>query len=91
MLPDDGHACYSPDGRWIACDTYPRGPDHSSEVMLYEVRSNRNVSLGPVGGAAAIRCDLHPRWTPDGRELTIDAVPDGDRQIYLIDVADVVG
>ena len=63
--------------------------------MLYEVRSNRNVSLGFYRSEeilrGEIRCDLHPRWTPDGRELTIDAVPDGDRQIYLIDVADVVG
>ena len=38
-----------------------------------------------------IRCDLHPRWTPDGRGLTIDTVPVGDRQIHLIDVSDVVG
>ena len=63
--------------------------------MLYEVRSNRKVSLGFYRSEeifrGEIRCDLHPRWTPDGRGLTVDAVPDGDRQIYLIDVADVVG
>ena len=94
VLPDDGHACYSPDGRWIACDTYPHGPEHHSEVMLYEVTGNRKVSLGFYRSEeifrGEIRCDLHPRWTPDGRGLTIDAVRDGDRQIYLIDVADVV-
>ena len=86
---------YSPDGQWIACDTAPRGPDHSSEVMLYEVTGNRKVSLGFYRSEeifrGEIRCDLHPRWTPDGRGLTIDAVPEGDRQIHLIDVSDVVG
>ena len=95
MLPDDGHACYSPDGHWIACDTYPRGPDHSSEVMLYDRVRNRKVRLGSFRSEPIfegdIRCDLHPRWTPDGTALTIDAVPDGERQIYLIDVADLVG
>jgi hypothetical protein len=38
-----------------------------------------------------IRCDLHARWSPDGRTITIDAVPEGDRQIYLLDVSEVVG
>ena len=63
---------YSPDGQWIACDTAPRGPDHSSEVMLYEVTGNRKVSLGFYRSEeifrGEIRCDLHPRWTPDGRD-----------------------
>ena len=95
VLPDDGHACYSPDGRWIACDTYPHGTEHHSEVMLYAVTGNRKVSLGFYRSEeifrCEIRCDLHPRWTPDGRGLTIDAVTEGDRQIHLIDVSDVVG
>ena len=38
-----------------------------------------------------VRCDLHPRWHPDGRSLTIDAVPDGHRQIYQYDVSSIVG
>ena len=25
VLPPDGHACFSPDGRWLVCDTYPQG------------------------------------------------------------------
>ena len=37
-----------------------------------------------------VRCDLHPRWHPDGALLTVDAVPAGDRQIYLLDVAGIV-
>ncbi|MDE0445721.1 MAG: hypothetical protein OXH96_03535 [Spirochaetaceae bacterium] len=38
-----------------------------------------------------VRCDLHPHWHPDGRSLTIDAVPDGNRQIYWYDVSSIVG
>jgi hypothetical protein len=27
VLPADGHACFSPDGRWLVCDTYPQGSE----------------------------------------------------------------
>ena len=27
LLPPDGHACFSPDGRWLVCDTYPQGEE----------------------------------------------------------------
>ena len=91
---DDGHACYSPDRRWIVCDTSPGGPNHVSELMLYNVESGVKTTIGEFASEPVfegdVRCDLHPRWASDGKTISIDAVPDGDRQIYLLDVSEIV-
>lgn len=93
-LPPDGHACLSPDGRWLACDTYPQGAQRISRLMLYEMATGRRVDVAGFHSEPVftgdVRCDLHPRWHPDGAMLTVDAVPDGERQIYLLDVAGIV-
>lgn len=93
-LPPDGHACLSPDGRWLACDTYPQGAQRLSRLMLYEIATGRRVDVAGFHSEPVftgdVRCDLHPRWHPDGTMLTVDAVPDGERQIYLLDVAGIV-
>ena len=93
VLPADGHACFSSDRKLILCDTYP-DRHRNSELLIYEVATNRKTSLGFFHSEEIfrgdIRCDLHPRWTPDGRAITIDAVSDGERQIYLVDVSDLV-
>ena len=93
-MPADGHACYSPDGRWVVCDTYPQGGGRVQELMLYHPESKKKVVVGRFGSEPVftgdVRCDLHPRWSADGRLITIDSVSSGDRQIVLIDVADVV-
>jgi len=34
-----------------------------------------------------MRCDLHPRWSADGRYLTIDTIHDGERKIAMVDLA----
>ncbi len=94
-MPSDGHACYSPDGRWIVCDTYPRGSGREQELLLYHPESREKVVLGKFVSEPVftgdVRCDLHPRWSADGRHVSIDSVAGGDRQIVLIDVADIVG
>jgi len=32
------------------------------------------------------RCDLHPRWSRNGRQVSFDSVHEGNRQIYIADV-----
>jgi len=37
------------------------------------------------------RCDLHPRFSPDGKSVVIDSTHGGDgRQMYLVDISGCV-
>ena len=84
-----GHAVYSPDGRYILFDSYP-SPDGRQTLHLVEAATGKCELLGtfnhrrPEGAAADTRCDLHPRWSPDGRMVTVDSIHDGRRGIYLL-------
>ena len=93
-LPRDGHACYFPDGNWLVCDAYPQKPKRLAELMLFNVNDHRKVNLGKYYSeerfTGDIRCDLHPRWSPDGRFITFDSVHEGTRQVYLVDVSEFV-
>jgi Tol biopolymer transport system component len=65
-------------------------------LYLYQVETGRRVSLGdfrsPPEYQGEWRCDLHPRFSPDGRKVTIDSPHGGEgRQIYLLDVGKIVG
>jgi hypothetical protein len=93
VLDDDGHCTYSPDGRWIVTDTYP-DPARHRPLILYHPETSRRVDVGrflafALDGSA--RCDLHPRWSPDGKRICIDSQHEGTRQMYEIDVEHVVG
>ena len=94
VLTADGHCSYSPDRRWILGDTYPDAAWRCS-VWLYEVATGRRVDVGSFRAppelyrTAGIRCDLHPRFSRDGREVCIDSAHEGPRQMYVIDVSAV--
>jgi hypothetical protein len=90
----DGHCSYSPSRRWVLTDTYP-DEGHMRTLLLYDPAANRHVPLGrflsPPALTGAFRCDLHPRWSRDGRQVCFDSVHTGERQMYVVDVADIVG
>ena len=90
VLPNDGHASYSPDRQYIVCDTYPRGVERYAELMIYDISENGKILLGEFQHdeqfSGDIRCDLHPRWSIDGKTITFDSVHENSRQIYCIDL-----
>lgn len=90
VLPNDGHASFSPDRQWLLCDTYPREPERLAQLMVYNIAENRKTVLGKFHHeeqfTGDIRCDLHPRWAPDGKTITFDSVHEGTRQIYLVEL-----
>jgi hypothetical protein len=39
------------------------------------------------GAVRDMRCDLHPRWSSEGRLLTVDTIHEGERKIMMLDVS----
>ena len=89
----DGHCTYSPDAQWIITDTYP-DRDRMQNLMLYRPKDGKLVNLGRFYQEQPSdnewRCDLHPRWSRDGRYVCIDSKHSGRRQMYLLDVSGII-
>jgi len=94
VMTADGHCSYLPGNEWILNDTYP-DKERRQNPYLYHAATGRRVALGhfssPKEYTGEWRCDTHPRFSPDGRWVTIDSPHAGGRQIYLIDVSGIVG
>ena len=94
VMTADGHCTYLPGKRWILCDTYP-DKQRYQHPYLFDTRTGTRHPLGHFKSPAQYngewRCDTHPRFSPDGRRVTIDSPHNGGRQIYLIDVRGIVG
>lgn len=90
VFTGDGHITVSPDECWLMTDTYPddRG---FKPVILYRVSDGRTCQIcrlyGPMPSQVELRCDLHPRWSRDGRQICFDSVHEGSRQMYVADVS----
>jgi hypothetical protein len=84
----DGHCSYSADGRWLMYDSYPDA-GKQQHLYLYDLQRKRGLDLGQFGilppPVTDVRCDLHPRWLPDGR-VSFDSTHEGYRGFYLADV-----
>lgn len=86
VLPRDGHPSYSSDDRWVVTDSYPDRQRISrvwvARTATGEVREAARV-FTPFRYDGETRCDLHPRWSRDGRRICFDAAFEGARQSYV--------
>lgn len=89
----DGHCSYDPSETWILTDTYPDATHHRT-LILYDTRTGRRHDIGrfyaPPEYDGELRCDLHPRWSRDGRQVCIDSMHEAGRQMWVLDVSSVV-
>lgn len=85
----DLHCIYSPDRRFIIGDSYP---DREGYRPLYQYDTETETeklllrSFSPNPPVIDIRCDLHARWSRDGRTITFDGFYEGKRCIYELTI-----
>jgi len=87
----DGHESYSPDRQWMLYDSYPDSRQ-IQHLYLYDLMGKRGRELGAWPALPAsptdLRCDFHPRWSPDGSAVSFDSTHEGVRALYLLRVRD---
>ncbi|WP_416401581.1 hypothetical protein [Alicycliphilus denitrificans] len=96
VLVENGHMTFSPvDKRWMLSDTYPDVRTHERFLFLFDMHTGERRNLGSFYATPELskenRCDLHPRWSRDGRLVCIDSVHEHQRQMYVLDVSSIVG
>ncbi len=93
QLSNDGHpSCCPTDNSLVVFDTYP------SRSRIQEVKLARDTDIegkdikviarvfSPFKYDNDTRCDLHPRWSRDGKKVCFDSVFEGHRGLYVINV-----
>jgi hypothetical protein len=93
----DGHCSYSPNLKWMLYDSYPGPePDYLRTLYVYSLERDKLIVLGRFRSEALprenvdLRCDLHPRWMPDGKSISFDSVHEGFRGVYWMDLSGIV-
>ena len=93
-LTENGHMTFSRDGRWLLTDTYPDSETNERILILYNIEDDLALNIGqfytPPDLGKHNRCDLHPRWSPDNRSISIDSTHEGARQQYIVDVSEIL-
>ncbi len=95
VLQVDGHITYVPGTRnqWVLNDTYP-DKRRLQHPHLFHIPTRRRVPLGHFRSPPAYngewRCDTHPCASRDGKAIVFDSPHDGGRQVYLIDIREIV-
>ena len=90
ILDWDGHCIFSPDGNFLFTDGYWNRSYNRSWVMVRLA----DEAIMPIGSFYVpenyreqySRCDLHPRFRPDGKQIAFNSVHEGSRQVYVRNV-----
>ena len=91
-LTNDGHPSYSPNGELVVTDTYP----NRARIAEIKILSDKDINAENMKIPARVfapfkydndtRCDLHPRWSRDGKQVCFDSAFEGRRGFYVISV-----
>ncbi|MBE6378375.1 MAG: hypothetical protein E7051_06105 [Lentisphaerae bacterium] len=87
-MPANGHCSFSPDGKLLLTDSYTE-KDGCRELVIYSPEKDERYSLGRYYSPDILqytRCDLHPRWSYDGKRISFDSFHEKFRGVYAIDL-----
>jgi len=94
LLTENGHMSYNPvNQRWLLTDTYPDSKTNIRKLLIYDTQDDLLYDIGDFYTPdlkKENRCDLHPRWDRTGNFVCIDSVHEHKRQMYVVDVSDLV-
>ena len=93
QLSNDGHPSYCPtDNSLVVFDTYP-SRSRIQEVKLGRDNDKEGSSVKTIAKVFSpfkydndTRCDLHPRWSRDGKKVCFDSVFEGHRGLYVVKI-----
>lgn len=90
-LNGDGHPSYCPtDNSLVVFDTYPdRARIQQVKIARDTDIEGRNIKVlarvfAPFKYDNDTRCDLHPRWSRDGKQICFDACFERHRGLYVV-------
>jgi hypothetical protein len=95
ILDRDGHPSFCPVNKnWLVTDTYP-DENGTAKLILYNILTKEKIILDELKSIQCYdntpnRCDLHPKWSLDGANISIDTMNDGVRSMYLYDVSNLI-
>ena len=88
-ISNDGHPSYSPDRRFVVTDSYPNGKRIATIRLLTDsVQQVIGKVFCPFRYDNDTRCDLHPRWSRDGKKICFDGTFEGRRRLYQVKIED---
>jgi hypothetical protein len=83
----DGHPNVK--GNWVVTDTYP-DKSRMQHLIVANMKTEGVHQVGEFhhgfGFDGETRCDLHPRFSEDGKSIYFDSVFNGRRKLYRMDV-----
>ena len=79
---------------FLLSDTYPDSKTNERLLILFDVGRGIRYDVGSFFTDPKLkkenRCDLHPRWSRDGRLACIDSVHESERQMYIVDLSSII-
>ncbi len=90
---EDGHPSFAPNRRFLITDTYPNRRRMKS-IILIDALTGKYKTIAeffePIHLSEKTRCDLHPRWSPQGTYIAFDTAHRNRREIGIINIKEII-